>query len=109
MPERNPLVAIGDTLTVKLPRDKSTQTRFGLQNIGGAVGLTNIIEGSMDNGVTWEPILAQPSVGGAATSALNAVGSSIADTDGYTDARIRMTALTSGGPVQARIEVRDEG
>jgi hypothetical protein len=85
----------------------SCKARFGLQNIGGAAGLTTIIEGSMDNGVTFEPILATPAAGGAATSALNAVGSSLAEITGYTDVRIRVTAIVSGGPVQARINVTE--
>lgn len=107
MPERNPLVAAADTYTVVVPKFTSCKARFGILALGGAVGFTAIIEGSMDNGVTWEPILAQPSVGGAATSALNAVGSSLAEITGYTDVRIRETALTSGGPVTARINVSE--
>lgn len=103
MPERNPLVAAGDTNTFKNSQEWTTRSRFGVQNLGGAAGFTAIIEGSMDDGATWEPILATPAAGGAATSALNAVGSSVAETTGYTHVRIRCTALAGGGPVQTRI------
>lgn len=107
MAEKNPLAAVGDTNTAKPTRDVSTKARFGIQSLGGAVGFTGIIEGSPDNGVTYEPILASPAAGGAATSALNAVGSSLAETTGYTDVRIRCTALTSGGPIQTRINITE--
>ena len=107
MAEKNPLVAVGDTYTLKPQRDISCKARFGIQSLGGAVGFTGIIEGSMDNGATFEPILASPAAGGAATSALSAVGSSMAEISGYTDVRIRCTALTSGGPIQARINITE--
>lgn len=107
MPERNPLQAAGDTLTVQCPRDRNSKTRVGVQGIGGAVGLVGIIEQSMDDGVTYEAAaMAQPAAGGAATSALSAVGSSLLDSSGCTHVRYRITGLTSGGPVQARINSR---
>lgn len=107
MAETRALAAAGDTLTVKLPRDMSNKARFGIQSLGAAVGFVGILEASMDNQGTWEPLLATPAAGGAATSALSTVGSSVADVSGYTDVRIRATALTSGGPVQVRINTSE--
>lgn len=81
--------------------------RFGIQSIGGAVGLTGITEQSMDDGVTWEPLLLTPAAGGAAVSNPNAVGTWTAPVPAITHVRYRITALTSGGPVQARWNVTD--
>lgn len=107
MPERNPLVAIGDTLTMKLPKDQSVSVSFLIENLNGAVGATLIPEVSDDDGLVWEAVSVQPVGGGAAVLSLAAVGSAWARLPSYTHARLRLSALTSGGPIVGRINVSD--
>lgn len=108
MAEVNPLVAIGDTMTMKLPKSAwALAVLLCVIALGGAVGAVVTFEYSPDDQVSWFLLSATPQEGGAAATTRNATGCSQAIIGGATHVRMRLTALTSGGPIQCRINEVD--
>lgn len=107
MAEGNPLVAIGDTYTVMpLSRDLSQGLVFSILSLSGAVGATVIPEVTAD-GNLWEAVGVAPIAGGAVVTSLTVVGSYQVVLNAFVGARLRLSALTSGGPVKGRINAAD--
>lgn len=96
MAERNPLQAVGDTVTLKLPA--SDNGAVALQLSGGAapVGANIVMELSFDDAVNWE-VATLNKADKTTIAALTVQGSSgWAEAPCATHARARATALTSG-------------
>jgi hypothetical protein len=108
MAEVNPLVAIGDTYTMKLPRGPgAVYVAFCILALAGAAGLVMQFECSPDDGVTWLAAGTTPIGGGAVVTSAGAVGIWTFLAIGCTHVRMRISALTSGGPITARINETD--
>lgn len=108
MAETNLLAAIGDTLTMKLPKATSALAiAMCVLSLGGSAGAVVQYEYSPDDGVTWFALSSTPLEGGAAAVSRNAVGCSMAIVGGITHVRMRLSALTSGGPLPCRINEVD--
>lgn len=100
--------AVGDTLTMKLPKvAEALAVLLCLISLGTAVGATITYEYSPDDGVTWFLLSATPTEGGAAATTRTVAGCSQAIIGGATHVRMRLSALTSGGPVSCRINEVD--
>lgn len=100
MPERNPMTAVGDTVTVKLGGDVNGTVTGAIGGVGHtAVGDTTVLELSANEGQTWEQAtLNKPDQ----TTRLTLVGSGVSgwcEAPSYTHARLRLTVLTSGAVV----------
>ena len=114
MAETNPLLAIGDTFTVKLPALSSEQRILGVIKFNaGAAGPTIVMEVSGNDGVSWVIVkLQDPTLGEYVTT-----GPSAFTTDGqhgfifnsvYTHVRLRVTAFTTpGSGVACQLRVGD--
>lgn len=96
MPERNPLQAAQDTVTLALPKDFNGTVTLQLSGGAAPVGANVVLELSADDGVSWE-IATMNKADKTTVAALTVAGSSgWAEAPGYTHARARLTAITSG-------------
>lgn len=95
MPERSPMSAVNDTISIRLPREEAVRVTAVLSGGNAPVGTTAVVELSADDGQTWETAtLKKPDQ--TTTAVLNNGQSGWIEAPGYTDARIRLTAVTSG-------------
>lgn len=94
MPELNPMVTVGDTYTVKLPKDKSVSVAFALITLGAASG-TLTPEVSYDDGANYAAITGIKPDTTAATTLTAAGASSWQRLPGATHVRLRLTAITT--------------
>lgn len=105
--------AVGDTTTVKIPKDAGGFISARLDLLAGASGYTGVLEVSNDDQVNWAtPVkMHDPTAGdsGVEISALTTDGQiGWVNNRGYTDARIRCTVFTTpGSGANIRINVRD--
>lgn len=95
MAELNPMTAVGDTISVRLPRNFNGALAAVLSGGVAPVGTTAVVELSADDGTTWEVATLNRPDKSTVTSLSNGQ-SGWCEAPGYTDARIRLTARTSG-------------
>lgn len=96
MAEVNPMLAVGDTMTVRLPRDKSQSVSMAIVNMGAA-SFSAVPEVSWDDGVSYAALTLTKS-DATTTVALAAAGSTAggwARVPGATHVRLRLTAITT--------------
>lgn len=102
MPERNPMTAVGDTITIDLQSDGGGAVAAQHGAAAHASG-TTVLEATV-NEVDWDtPVRLKRPVGNAAVDSL--VGpsqSGWADLPGYKKARLRCTVLAAGS-IPARL------
>jgi hypothetical protein len=105
MPERNPMIAAGDTASLVLPRDFNGTVTASVGPGGAPAGFNVVLELSNNNGASWEiATMNKPDrTNSAALAAVNTSG--WAEAPGYTDARLRLTAIASGA-VDGRLNWR---
>lgn len=96
MAEINPMVAVGDTITVSLPRDKSQSVSMAIQSSAAAT-FSAVPEVSFDDGTSYATLTLTKS-DLTTTVALAAAGSAAggwARVPGATHVRLRLTAITT--------------
>lgn len=107
MAEVNPMVTVGDTMTVRCPRDKSVSVAFSVQ-ANAAATFSLIPEVSYDDRTTWQ-IVTGTKPDQTTAAALTAVGTSVWQRlPGATDVRLRLSAITTPATgVTGRISVAE--
>lgn len=104
MPERSDMSVVGDTVTVVLPKNFNGVVAAVLA-VGSAVGAVAVLELSADDRTTWEVAsVNRPDRSIAASLAQGQSG--WAEAPSYTDARLRLTAITSGA-AKGRVNWRE--
>lgn len=109
MAEKNPMLAVGDTVTVALPRDKSQSVSMSVVNMGAA-SFSAVPEVSWDDGASFAALTLTKS-DATTTAAIAAAGSAAggwARVPGATHVRFRLTAITTPTTgIQVRINALD--
>lgn len=95
MAELSPMAAVGDTISRTLPQMFNQTVTAVLSGGVAPVGTTAVVEISADDGATWEIATLNRPDKSTVTSLSNGQ-SGWCEAPGYTNARIRLTARTSG-------------
>lgn len=97
MPEQNPMVTVGDTYTVRVPRDYSQCAMFSAP-ANAAATFTLVPEVSFDEGISYATQTLTKADLTVATTSITAVGSANAGwarIPGATHVRLRLTVITT--------------
>ncbi|MDE2106518.1 MAG: hypothetical protein KGL39_55400 [Patescibacteria group bacterium] len=99
----NPMTTVGDTVTIKLPRErhiKATINTLAASRGYTAVGDTVVFELSSDGGVSWNNAIINKPDATTSTTGISGPGQAgWTEAGGATHARARLTTITSGAAI----------
>lgn len=95
MPEQNPMMAVGDTISIDIP-DKNGTLTGQIDLLGSAAGVTVVLEVSANDGANYVAAKLQDPVTKSDVANLTTDGQiGWCECVGYTNARLRVTAFTT--------------
>ena len=103
MSTTNPMTTVGDTVTIKLPREHRVKASINLMSAARgytATGDTVVYELSYDGGQSWQNALINKPDGTTTTTGLSGAGAcGWVEAGGATHGRARLTAITGGNSI----------